>query len=85
MLWEYYPDYVANLLYLTARMGIPQDPTLMHFLRLEMRRYAQSREFVVRLADFVENFGGSSAPIQKDLDLVDSLKAEANRLYADQD
>ena len=85
MPWEYYPDYAVNILYLTARMGIPQDPTLMHFLRLDMQRYAESRDFVSRLIDFVENFGGDSAPLHDDLIAIDVLKAEANALYLEQD
>lgn len=85
MTWEYYLDYAVNIMYLTARMGIPQDPALMHFLRLDIQRYTESRDFVSRLIDFVENFGGDSAPLNEDLIAIDILKAEANTLYLDQD
>lgn len=83
--WEYYPDYAVNMLYLTARMGIPQNPALMHFLRLDMQKYAEGRDYVSRLMDFVENFGGDWAPLEADLIAIDTLKAEANTLYLEQD
>jgi hypothetical protein len=57
----------------------------MHFLRLDIQRYAESRDFVSRLIDFVENFGGDSAPLNEDLIAIDDLKAEANALYLEQD
>jgi hypothetical protein len=85
MTWEYYQDYAVNILYLTARMGIPQDPVLMHFLRLDIQRYAESRDFISRLIDFVENFGGDTSPLNEDLIAIDSTKAEANALYLEQD
>ena len=85
MFWEYYPDYVCNLVYLLTRCQVPQDPDLMHALRTLLHDYHQQRALVVSLMEFIERFGANTATIQKALGRIDEMKQQADRLYGNQD
>lgn len=84
-MWEYYPDYVCNLIYLLARLGIPQDPDLMHVIRTVLHNYHQQRAVLISLTEFVERFGANSVPIQEGLVRIQEMKEEADSLYLAQD
>ena len=84
MFWDYYPDYLANLLYLLARMKVPQDVNLMHTVRTALYTYHQERALLISLADFVGRFGANSAPIERGLSELAQMKAEADHLYTEQ-
>ncbi len=83
--WDWYPDYVNNLIYLVARLDVPQDPNLLHAVRTALYTYRQQRGLAVSLADFVGKFGADFTPIEAGLAELQSMKQEANRLYTRQE
>ncbi len=85
MKWSYFPDYVNNLMYYAARIGVPQDLELLHAVRSTLFAQQQERGIIRSLANFVESFGGNAGPIERELARISEMEAEAYRLYADQD
>jgi len=85
MLWEFYPDYVSDLLYLLARLRVPQDVGMMHSVRTALLEYREERSLLLSLADFMGKFGATTAPIERRLAELDGMKAEADHLYTEQD
>ncbi len=85
MHWEYFPDYVDNMLYFLARLSVPQDLELIHAVRAILFGHRQERGVIVSMANFVESFGGNSGPIQRELRSLEESEREAYLLYADQD
>ncbi len=83
--WEYYPDYVLNMVFLVSRLAIPQDLFLMHALRLEFLTYATQRSLAVSLMEFVEKFGARSDPLLFELASISAMKREADGLYLQAD
>lgn len=79
--WEYYSDYIANLNYLTAGTGIPQDPELMHRIRNEFRNYALNRALSLSLMEFVEKFGARISRGEEHLSQIGRMEKGAEELY----
>ncbi len=79
--WDYYSDYIANLNYLTAGTGIPQDPELMHRIRNGFRDYALNRALSVSLMEFVEKFGAKISLGEEHLSRIGSAEKRAEELY----
>lgn len=48
--WDYYPDFVSNMMYLAARAEIPPDPVLMHNIREEFYQLSIQRGILIGLA-----------------------------------
>jgi uncharacterized membrane protein len=83
--WEYYGDYCVNLIYLLARLGVPQDTHLVHAARAAMFNFAQEKLLLLSLAEFVDRFGADSRPIEEGIDEIGAMKTQADLLYMDQD
>lgn len=83
--WEYYGDFVCNLLYLSAGLSVPQDPLLMHTLRELFGDFDVRRGMIVSLANFIDEFGASTVALDRKLAELDAPRAQASSLYRDQD
>ncbi len=81
MRWEYYPDYVANIAYLTTKNEIPQDATLMHQLRTSFWSTRSRLSSVIDTINFVEKFGADAHQIEVQLGDVRESISLAERLY----
>lgn len=84
MLWEYYPDYIANMFYLLARLEVPQDVNLMHAVRASMNDYFAERALVISLLEFVGRFGADPGPLEERIIEIDEMKSSVDRMYSDQ-
>ncbi len=83
--WEYYSDYVANMLYLVGGVQIPQDPELIHQIRKKFMGYALDRAFAISLIEFVEKFGAQISKPERSLQEIASMQRQAERSYVEQD
>ena len=83
--WEYYPDYVVNMVYLVAGIPIPQDVQLVHLVRQELGSYSSQRSVTMSMLEFAEKFGANIAKLEGKLAAVNGEKAEADDLYLKQD
>jgi uncharacterized membrane protein len=83
MLWEYYPDYVANIGYLATKNEIPQDAQLLHHLRTSFWSTRSRLTSVIDTMNFVEKFGASTQKIGTRLGEVRIMIRDAERLYVE--
>jgi uncharacterized membrane protein len=83
--YEYYIDFWINQMYWGANFPIPEDINLVSAVRRDMLQYAEQRPLMISLMDFVEKFGAATLELEKELTLIDEAKAEADRLYMEQD
>jgi uncharacterized membrane protein len=83
--WEFYGDYCVNLIYMLARLGVPQDTSLVHSARTAIQNYVHERELLIGMAEFIDSFGANLRPIEKGLGEIAEMKAWADSQYIDQD
>jgi len=79
--WEYYRDFVVNMMLYLAGKSIPDDPAVLHAYRENVHTLAISRSTLFSMIDFVESFGGSAREIEKEIGALDSLVADAKESY----
>jgi hypothetical protein len=85
MLWEYYPDYVANIVFLATQNHIPEDVGLVHDLRIAFRLLDADVASVFDLVGFVEMFGAETRSLQEDLIKLKERASGAEGLYVGND
>jgi uncharacterized membrane protein len=78
MRWEYYPDYVINLMTYTSKNQIPPDADLMHKLRGMYLEYRSTKAYVYSVMDFAERLGANTNTVndiirQADMDHKTSI------------
>lgn len=83
--WEYYGDFVSNMMYMLAGLSIPQDPALMHSLRMYFGDYEVKRGMILSLADFIDKFGANTAVLDREMGSVSESRAHVSGLYMDQE
>jgi len=83
--WEYYPDFVCNMLYLAARAEIPPDPLLIHRIREGFYQLSIQRGVVTGLAEFVDTFGANTRVLEDELSEIDEIRRDAMSTYIRQD
>jgi len=83
--WEYYPDYLINMVYLVAGIPIPQDVQLVHLVRQELSSYWSQRSVTMSMLEFAEKFGANVVKLEERLAQINGEKAEADELYLHQD
>ncbi len=57
--WPYYGDYVSNLVYFAAGIGLPENLELVHIAREKMGDCVDETAYVISILDFVEKFGAN--------------------------
>ncbi len=83
--WEYYPDFVSNMLYLAARAEIPSDPLLIHRIREEFYQLSIQRGVLTGLAEFVDTFGANTRVLEDELSQIDEIRRDAMSTYIRQE
>lgn len=83
--WKYNPDVVANVIYYTARVPIPEDLFLIHTIREDIGEFYYDRVFAISTMEFADKFGANIRPVEIKLELLEDQKAHAYRLFIDQD
>lgn len=83
--WEYYPDYAVNLLLFVADLPIPSDPALVHRIRSRLSQFHLTRDFVLSMIEFIDQFGANPRSIEETLSASDKKLKQVNALYLDYD
>lgn len=84
MRWEYYGDYVSNLVLYVAGLPVPHEHELKHAFVVGLKEYWLENNILVGMLDFVEKFGANTGPILRSLAQIDAGKKESERMYIDQ-
>ena len=83
--WEYFLDHVANMVYYTCRLKIPEDTQLVHRIRDSFREYVTRKIFAHSLMEFIQKFGANTNRLARRIEDADLAIAEAEDLYMQQD
>ncbi len=81
--WPHYGDYVSNMVYFTAGIGLPDDIELVHIAREMMRKVIDERIYIISILDFVEKFGASSDRAFESVQNADSKRKNAVGMFRD--
>jgi len=82
--WEYYMDYVDGYLYFTAGLSVPQDLSLVHAIRNNIKQYKISKTMTFSLLDFVDKMGANTARLEQRISDADGIIASAEAAYIQQ-
>jgi len=82
--WEYYGDFVLNMMYMCAGLGVPQDPGLMHIIREYFGDYEIKKGLIASIAEFIDSMGANTAPLYGRMSEVDAVRDLASTLYLQQ-
>jgi hypothetical protein len=83
--WRYHPDVVANVIYFTARVPIPEDLALIHRIRESIQDFFYSRIYALSTMEFADKFGANIRPIEIKLQDLGDRKSLADRYFIDQE
>lgn len=83
--WEYYMDYVDGYLYFAAGVDVPQDLSLVHGIRSNLKQYKISKAMMFSLLDFVDKMGANTGRLEQRISEIDGIIADAEAAYVHQD
>jgi uncharacterized membrane protein len=84
-MWDYFLDHVANMVYFTCSMDIPEDLETVHRIRDSFREYGTRKVFAHSLVEFIQKFGANTRQLERRIEDADLSKAGAEELYVTQD
>jgi len=79
--WDYYGDFVTGLMLYIAQRDIPQDYQLLHRTRAKYVEYAEKKNLVLSLLDFIDKFGANPRPVESKIAEADEIREAASRDY----
>lgn len=85
MEWDWFQDFLIYLTYFGADKEIPADINRAHRIREEINTHIAKASLLVSLLEFVESFGASSVKLFQELDEINVVEKEAERLYVEDD
>lgn len=83
--WKYNVDVVANVIYFTARVPIPEDLVLIHRIREMIGDFYYGRVYALSTMEFADKFGANLRPLEVKLEELTDNKGLADRHFIDQD
>lgn len=78
-------DVLMNIIWYSVGWRLPDDPLLVHRMRISFRDYLAKRGLEVSLIEFVDRLGANLVPAENALDRADEAKLGAEELYLEQD
>ncbi len=81
MTWDYYPDFVLNVIMFTAGKPLPPDVDIVYLIRRRIRDYGGIRGTLDSMIDIVDKFGGNFAAVERAARECDDAKRAADDLY----
>lgn len=85
MQWDYFPDFVTNLMLYCSKRPIPEDLDLVHTVRTRLTQLGYRRMLVSSLIDFVEKFGANPRKVLLAVAEFDEMRKHIYDLYLQQD
>jgi hypothetical protein len=83
--WEYFPDFISNMLHMLSGLKIPDNPVLMHALRTHFEDFAVGNGMILSLVDFADKFGANTRTLLNRMGELNEKRADVNRLFIDQE
>jgi uncharacterized membrane protein len=81
MRWEYYGDYVINMMLFLAGQQLPEDLEMVYLVRRRMRETNEDLNMLYSMIEMVEKFGGSGFGLNQMVSEVQEQKQKALDLY----
>ncbi len=81
--WDYYGDFISNLMIYLAKRPVPQDVDLVHAVRTEAFRSRTRISLMMGLIEFIENFGANTQNLLSKIDEVEEEISEGISEYID--
>jgi len=81
--WDYYRDYVVDLMLYLAGRQLPSDSLVVHEYRSSIHSIAVSKGLLMSLIDFVDSFGGSPREIDRQIIVLNAMVADSQEYYLD--
>jgi hypothetical protein len=79
--WDYYGDYVVGLMLHTGMREIPKDYELLHRIRTSYYEYAERKNLVISMIDFIDTFGANARPVELMIAEADDLRMTSQVHY----
>ncbi len=83
--WEFYVDFICNLMIYPAQAPLPSDYLKTHILRSKISGYSSLRTTVIDILSFVDAFGANTAEADALIGVADNKMAEARALFIRKD
>jgi len=79
--WEFYIDFLCNVMIYLGQAPLPADYLRIHALRSKLSVYSELRRMVIDFLSFADTFGANTAQADARITLGDGRVAEARALY----
>lgn len=79
--WEFYVDFIPNLMIYGAQAPLPTDYMAVHALRSKINGYSELREMALEVLSFAEKLGANIMEAQARIASADAQLGEAKGLY----
>jgi uncharacterized membrane protein len=83
--WSYAPIFLSNLVYYSARVGIPEDLNAFLDVRRQIANYLSLRRYVLSVIDFADKVGANTRRAEIALSEADSDRKTVISLYVQGD
>ncbi len=83
--WEFYVDFVPNLMIYSAQAPLPSDYLLVHALRLKLASYSERRRLALDVLTFADRLGANIAEAQAFIASADEELAAARGLFVEKE
>ncbi len=82
-IWEYYGDFISNLMIYLDKRPVPQDVDLVHAVRSTAFQSRTRVSLLLSLVEFVESFGANGQGVMRSVDELNGVVAQADGAYLD--
>ncbi len=82
--WEYFADFLINLMYFGAEVDMPEDPVQIHRIRTVIQEFDAKRQFLIDIIEFANRFGASTASLERLVGESSGYEALIRGLYVEQ-
>jgi hypothetical protein len=83
--WKWHVDLISHLIYLPARVPIPEDLTLVHAIRLQFNSFRYRQLYLLGAMEFADKFGANLARAEIRLEELMERRESADTQYLAQD
>jgi hypothetical protein len=79
--WEFLPDLCSNLNLYVARRQIPEDPVILHQLRMKLEQFRLRSGMLVGTLEFLSRLGGNPTQVERAINHANERLEEVKGLY----
>lgn len=79
--WEFFTDFICNLMIYPAQAPLPADYLKTHTLRMRLSHYSELRKTVIDILSFADKFGANTEQADAQIASADRDISEARMLF----